>query len=69
MMYRTNHAIVSSHRSAAGTTTIVPIPIGSVVELLEERQRSGLVEITWEGKHLRIFSMDLFDCAERITAT
>ena len=69
MIYRVQHAIVSSQRSAAGITTIVHIPIGGVVELREEPRRVGLIEVVWDEQRLRILAMDLFDYAERVAAT
>ncbi len=69
MTYRVQHPIVSSQRGAAGITTIMQIPIGGVVELRDEPQRAGLIEVVWDGKRLRIFAMDLFDYAEYVVET
>jgi hypothetical protein len=69
MIYRVIRPIVSSHRTPAGSTTIVHIPIGGIVELREEPHRVGLVEVVWDGKRFSIFAMDLLDCAERVAAT
>jgi hypothetical protein len=69
MMYRVQHPIVSSHITPGGTATIVPIPIGGMLEVGEEPGRVGLIQVIWNGKRVRIFAMDLFDCAEPVAPT
>jgi hypothetical protein len=66
MIYRVQHPIIAAHRTPEGSTSIVDIPVGAVVEVSEEPQRAGVAEVVWGGQHLRIFSIDLIDCAERI---
>jgi hypothetical protein len=68
MIYRVQHPIISVHGIPEGSTSIVDIPVGSVMEVSLEPQRVGTVEVMWEGQRLRIFSVDLIDCAERINS-
>jgi hypothetical protein len=66
-IYRVHHPIVSSCRTTDGRASIVYIPVGGAVEISEKPQRGGLVDVFWEGRRLRIFSMDLFEFANELT--
>jgi hypothetical protein len=56
--FRLREAIVAVRPSSEGNLTIT-IPHGAVLRLLGEPQKSGLVEVLWNGRRIAVFLRDI----------
>ena len=59
---------VSAIRCDGDQRIAISVPEGSIVtlQLGEEEYPTGLVEVTWDGKPLLMFGVDLRERAERL---
>jgi len=56
--FRLREAIVAVRPSSEGNLTIT-IPHGAVLKLLGEPQKSGLVDVLWNGRRIAVFLRDI----------
>ena len=56
--FRLREAIVAIP-SLRQSLTIITVPHGVVLEVVGEPQKSGLVEVLWEGLGIKVFIQDL----------
>jgi len=57
-MVRLREAIIAIP-SLPQSLMIVTVPHGAVVEVVGEPQKSGLVEVLWEGRPIAVFIRDI----------
>jgi hypothetical protein len=64
--FRLREAIVAVPPSSGESLTIITVPHGVVLEVVGEPQKSGLVEVLWEGRHIAVFIQDIESRGELI---
>jgi hypothetical protein len=57
-IFRLREAIVAVPVSNQALT-IVTVPRDAMLEVMGEPQKSGLVEVLWEGRHIAVFVQDI----------
>jgi hypothetical protein len=57
-MFRIREAIIAIP-SLRESLTIITVPSGVVLEVVGDAQKSGLVEVLWEGRHIAVFIKDI----------
>jgi hypothetical protein len=65
-MFRLREAIIAVPRSSEHGLIIFTVPHGAVLELLGEPQKSGLVEVLWDGTQIEVFMRDIESRADSI---
>jgi hypothetical protein len=63
--FRLREAIVAIP-SLRQSLTIITVPRDVVLEVVGEPQKSGLVEVLWEGRHIAVFVQDIESRGEPI---
>jgi hypothetical protein len=58
-MFRLREAIVALLPTSEESLTILTVPHGAVLKLLGEPQKSGLVDVLWNGRHIAVFLQDI----------
>jgi hypothetical protein len=58
-MFRLREAVVAVHTPSEESLTIVTVPRDVVLEVVGEPQKSGLVEVLWEGRKFAVFMPDI----------
>jgi hypothetical protein len=58
-MFKLREAIVAVPASSEQSLTIFTVPSGTVIEIVGEPQKSGLVEVLWDGAHIEVFMRDI----------
>jgi len=58
-MFRLREAIVALHPRSEESLTILTVPHGAVLKLLGEPQKSGLVDVLWNGRRIAVFLQDI----------
>ena len=66
-MFRLREAIIAIP-SLRESLTIITVPRDVVLEVVGDPQKSGLVSVLWEGRHIAVFMQDLESRCERIEA-
>jgi hypothetical protein len=56
--FRIREAIIAIP-SLRESLTIITVPSGVVFEVVGDAQKSGLVEVLWEGRHIAVFIKDI----------
>jgi hypothetical protein len=56
--FRLREAIIAVP-SLRDSLTIITVPHGAVLEVVGEPQKSGLVEVLWEGRQIAVFMCDI----------
>jgi hypothetical protein len=64
-MFRLREAIIAIP-SLPESLTIITVPRGVVLEVVSDAQKSGLVEVLWEGRHIAVFIQDLESRCDQI---
>jgi hypothetical protein len=57
-MFKLREAIIAIP-SLRESLTIITVPRGVVLEVVSDAQKSGLVEVLWEGRHVAVFIQDI----------
>ncbi len=63
--FRLREAIIAVP-SLRDSLTIITVPHGAVLEVVGEPQKSGLVEVLWEGRQIAVFMCDIESRGELI---
>lgn len=58
-LFRLREALVAVPPPSDHGLSIITIPHNSIVEIVGEPERSGLVEVLWNGKHIAVFLQDI----------
>ena len=66
--FRLREAIIAVP-SLRDSLTIITVPHGTVLEVVGEPQKSGLVEALWEGRHIAVFTRDIETRGELVAKT
>jgi hypothetical protein len=67
-VFRLREAIVAIPLSSEQGLTIFTVPTGAILELTGELQKSGLVEVLWDGMHIEVFMRDIESRGDSIKA-
>ena len=57
-MFKLREAIIAIP-SLRESLTIITVPRDVVLEVVGDPQKSGLVEVLWEGRHIAVFIQDI----------
>jgi hypothetical protein len=57
-MFKLREAIIAIP-SLRESLTIITVPRDVVLEVVGDPQKSGLVEVLWEGRHIAVFIRDI----------
>jgi len=57
-MFRLREAIIAIP-SLRESLTIITVPRGVVLEVVDDPQKSGLVNALWDGRQIAVFTQDL----------
>ena len=58
-MFRLREAIVAVHTASSESLTIFTVPRGAVIKVMGEPQKSGLVDVLWNGRRIAVFLQDI----------
>jgi hypothetical protein len=65
-MFRLREPIIAILPLSGQRGTLVPVPREAILEIAGEPQKSGLVDLLWEGKRIAAFLQDLESRGEPI---
>jgi hypothetical protein len=65
--FRLREAIIAIP-SFRQSLTIITVPHGVVLEVVGEPQKSGLVEVLWDGRRVEVFMRDIESRGDSIKA-
>jgi hypothetical protein len=58
-MFKLREAIVAVHTTSSASPPIFTVPRGTVIKVMGEPQKSGLVEAVWNGRRIAVFLQDI----------